>query len=66
MIEKSSVECRLDEAFSRHAAAAHAGELDTLPQPLPQRAHQRRTELIAGFLDGDQEYLGGRRTGCRS
>ncbi len=49
------------EAFGRHAAAADAGELDALPEPLPQRAHQRRAELVAGFLDRDQEDLAWRR-----
>ncbi len=47
-----------DEAFGRHAAPADAGKLNTLPQPLAQRAHQRGAELVAGFLDRDQEDLG--------
>ena len=45
------------EAFGRHPAAADAGELHGLAEPLPQRAHQRGAELIAGFFDRDQKDL---------
>ena len=57
MMAKSSIGSRLSSPAAAICAAADAGKSQRLGGALPQRAHQRRAEPVAGFLGRNEKYL---------